>query len=321
MPGWLRGLFVYIVIGFVTLAAIELILRVADLRYLRDAARPGDDLTFRFDAQLGWAGIPNSAAIVVGSRPFHVAHNSLGVRDIEPGPPRQPTILFIGDSFTWGYDAEADRVFTHLLRQRMPRYRIVNAGIPSFGTDQELMFLQRLWNDVRPDIVVLMYCVDNDRLDNTTNVRNDGMYKPYYQRADNGQWQLRGYPIPVWRRMYFNESWLPRHFWVARLAVSAYLAVRHPRLYVPDPTEHLVGSMRDFVEARGVRFLATMNRREPQLEAFLAAQGIPFALLHDAERFNTHGNHWTVKGHELVAARLQELFSRTGVVSPQDVAR
>jgi hypothetical protein len=321
MPGWLRGLLIYSVIGFVTLAAIEVILRVADIRYLRDAARPGDDLSFRFDAQLGWAAIPNSAATIVGSRPFHVTHNSLGIRDIEPGPPRQPTILFVGDSFAWGYDAEADQMFSHLLRQRMPRHRIVNSAIPAWGTDQELMFLQRLWNDVQPNVVVLMYCVDNDRLDNTTNVRNDGMYKPYYQRADDGQWQLRGYPLPVWRRMYFNDYWLPRNLWLARLTVSAYLAVRHPRIYVPDPTEYLVGAMRDYVEARGAKFLVGINQREPQLEAFLAAQRIPVALLDDAERFTSHGNHWTSEGHELVATRLQELFSRTGVVSPQDAAR
>jgi len=321
MLAWLRTGLVYVAICFVTLAICEVMLRVLDIRYLRDEARPGDEQSFRFDPELGWAGIPNSAVTIVGSRPFFVNHNSLGVRDIEPGPPREPTILFIGDSFTWGYDAEADQMFSHLLRQRMPRHRLVNAGVPAFGTDQELMFLQRIWNAAQPNVVVLMFCVDNDHLDNSTNVRNDGMYKPYYVRAENGQWDLRGLPIPAWRRLYFNKYWLGRNLYVARLAVSAYLAARHPRLFFPDPTEYLIGRMREYVESRGVKFMAALNQRDAQLEAYLTAQGIPFALLDDAERFTSHGNHWTANGHELVANRIQELLSRTGVVSPNDIAR
>jgi hypothetical protein len=183
------------------------------------------------------------------------------------------------------------------------------------------MFLQRIWNAVQPNVVVLMVCVDNDRLDNSTNVRNDGMYKPYYLRADNGRWELRGYPLPVWRRLYFNDYWLGRNLYLARLAVSGYLAVRYPRQFFPDPTEYLVGLMRDYVEARGVKFMAALNARDPQLEAYLTAQGIPFALVDDAERFTSHGNHWTVKGHELVANRIQELLARAGVASAHDLAQ
>lgn len=321
MPGWLRSLFVYLAICVVTLAVMEVMLRVLDIRYLRDEARPGDEQSFRFDPELGWAGIPNSAATIVGSRPFFVKHNSLGVRDIEPGPPRAPTILFIGDSFTWGYDADADQMFSHLLRQRMPRHRLVNAGVPAWGTDQELMFLKRIWDTVQPNVVVLIVCVDNDHLDNSTNVRNDGMYKPYYVRAANGQWELRGVPIPVWRRLYFNDYWIGRNSYLARLAVSAWLAARHPRQFFPDPTEYLVGQMREYVESRGVKFMAALNNRDPQLEAYLTAQGIPFALLDDADRFTSHGNHWTAQGHELVANRIQELLSRTGVASAEGAAR
>jgi hypothetical protein len=57
---------------FVTLAATEVLLRMLDVRYLRDSARPGDSDTFRFDSEIGWAPIPNSTAITVGSRPFRV---------------------------------------------------------------------------------------------------------------------------------------------------------------------------------------------------------------------------------------------------------
>jgi hypothetical protein len=314
----LHAILLQCAIALATLATVELFLRTVDLRYLSDTARPGDRDTFRFDPELGWSPIPNSSANILGSHRFHVSHNSLGIRDIEQRPDGRPTILFVGDSFTWGFDAEADERFSELLRRSMPERRIVNAGVNSFGTDQQLLFMQRLWNDVQPNVVVLMFCVDNDRADNTSNVRNDGMFKPYFLRGDDGEWQMRGAPVPPPRRWYFKEYWLPRHVWLARLAVSAYIAIAHPRLTVPDPTDFLIRTMREYVEKQGATFMVAINRRDEQLEAFLKAQAIPFTSLHEAERFPYNGAHWTPEGHGLVAARLQRLLFDVGVASPTD---
>jgi lysophospholipase L1-like esterase len=38
-------------------------------------------------------------------------------------------ILFIGDSFVWGVDAESNERFTDLLRERITRFSILNAGV------------------------------------------------------------------------------------------------------------------------------------------------------------------------------------------------
>jgi hypothetical protein len=38
-----------------------------------------------------------------------------------------------------------------------------------------------------------------------------------------------------------------RNLWLARLVSAVNLKLRHPRVSVPDPTERLIGKLRDFV--------------------------------------------------------------------------
>jgi hypothetical protein len=247
-----------------------------------------------------------------GIRTIRVQHNSLGLRDIEHDAAPRPTIAFIGDSFVWGYDAEANERFTEVLRAKMPEYRIVNAGVTAYGTDQEYLVLRRLWERIKPDVVVLMVCVDNDRKENAVNTRSDGPYKPYFAMPPGGG-AFKGIPVPRSRHLYFADNWLARNSWVVRVAVSAYVLVANPQVTVPDPTERLIGMMRDFVESKGAKFLVGLQYREPKLEASLDAQKIPYASFDGAEHYPGDGDHWTPKGHELVADRLMMLFSDNGI--------
>src|SRR5205823_3896421 len=159
-----------------TLGVVELTLRVIDLRILREGRFAGHAATFRFDPDLGWLPIAGATSRFAGSRVVTVQHNSLGLRDIEPQTGSRPTLLFLGDSFVWGYDVEAEERFTDILRRDLPGYRIVNAGVPGYGTDQAFLLLERLWGRIAPDVVVLMFCADNDRDDNSSNFRYEGYY-------------------------------------------------------------------------------------------------------------------------------------------------
>jgi lysophospholipase L1-like esterase len=309
----LRAVLLQISIVIATLAVCEVVLRVIDLRYLR-AHRA--ERVYAYDAELGWFPVPNSTLTFTGMRTIKVRHNSLGLRDIEHDAVPKPTIAFIGDSFVWGYDAEAGERFTEVLRARMPEHRIVNAGVTAYGTDQEYLVLRRLWSRIKPDVVVLMVCVDNDRKDNTVNTRQDGPYKPYFGMTPNGGGEFRGIPVPRSRHLYFADNGLARNSWVVRVAVSAYVLIANPVVTVPDPTERLIGMMREFVESQGAQFLVGLQYREPQLEAALAAQKVPYASFDGAEHYFGDGDHWTPKGHETVADRLMTLFSDNGIGLP-----
>ena len=310
----LRSACVTLCITVATLAAIEIMLRIADLRILREGSSERS-LAYRYDAELGWAPVPNSSAVVTNARTFHLQHNSLGFRDIEFKRDGRPTALILGDSFVWGVDAEANERFTDLLRSRLPDLNIVNAGVSGYGTDQEYLLLQRLWPTIQPALVVLIFCTDNDRLDNATNIRYDGYQKPYFATAANGELVLRGQPVPLSRQLYIKQSWLVHHLWLARLAAFAYVELQHPQVYVPDPTEKIVSKMREFVEAHGARLVVGVQSRDDQLTRHLQAEQIPFVSFEGAETYSSRfGGHWLPSGHKLVAERLLGLLSEIRVV-------
>jgi len=297
-----------------TLAALEIFLRVADLRELREGVSERS-LSYRYDAELGWAPAPNSSSVVAGARTIHVQHNSLGLRDIEFTLDAQPTILFLGDSFVWGLDAEADERFTDLLRPRISSYKILAAGVSGYGTDQEYLLLKRLWAKVQPAVVVLIFCTQNDRSDNSTNIRYEGYQKPYFATAADGSLVLQGQPVPKSRLQYIKEDWLVHNLWLARLVAVSYIKIRHPLLYVPDPTERLVSKIRDFVEAHGAKFLVGLQYRDPELILHLQASRIPFVTFDGAAFYPgaSFGSHWTPDGHKLVAERVLGLLSENGI--------
>jgi lysophospholipase L1-like esterase len=304
------GLQILLLLG--TLALAELLLRVIDLRELRDGYSVGAAMVYRYDAELGWRPRANASSVYRGAQTVSITTNSVGLRDIEHDNSPRQTVLFLGDSFTWGYDVEADQRFTEHLRDMFPKTRIVNAGVVGYGTDQEYLLLNEIWSTFEPDIVVLIFCVDNDRKDNATNASSPGYYKPYIEQSADDSWHFAGQPVPKSRHVYFIENPLVRNSWVARAAVTAYIYLRYPQIMVPDPTLHLIDMMRERVEARQKKFLIGLQRHDAALEAFLRQRGIPFTDFDGAAAFDRDGNHWTPQGQKLVAERLQALLVDAG---------
>jgi lysophospholipase L1-like esterase len=140
--------------------------------------------------------IPHSAGPFHGSRDIAVQHNALGLRDIEYKSGQHPTILFVGDSFVWGYDVQADARFTDRLRTRFRDANIVNVGVPGYGTAQEYLLLKPISDAIKPDVVILIFCTANDREDNTTNVNSASYYRPYLEEGNDGRWRFAGQPVP-----------------------------------------------------------------------------------------------------------------------------
>ena len=208
------GLFLLTLI--LTLGSIEVFLRIADFRDLRIA--PDEyRLPYEYDPELGWFGIANKVKPRGYSSSFPITLNSLGLRDVELAPMTVPTILFVGDSFVYGNGVPVEVRFTERLRLKLPGFRIVNAGVAAYGTDQEYLLLRRLWPVIEPSIVVLIVCVDNDHADNSTNSVHGHALKPYLVK-EGGQWHFRGITVPRNYRYYFDQNWLANHFFVVRLA-------------------------------------------------------------------------------------------------------
>jgi hypothetical protein len=297
-----------LLIMIATLAATELLLRLANFRELRQDLSERS-LTYGYDAELGWAPVPNSVSTVTTARTIHASHNSLGLRDVEFKPDGRPVMLFIGDSFVWGVDAEANERFTDILRERLPQYQIVNAGVSGYGTDQEYLWLKRIWPDIHPDVVVLLFCTDNDRKDNTTNVRYGRYRKPFFATGPDGELQLEGQPAPKSLQLLIKDSWLVRHVWLARLAAAATVEISSPPVDVPDPTERLLSKIHDFVGAHDAKLLVALQSTDDRLIERLKAERIPYVALDGAPAYGMqYGSHFTPEGHEFASRRLLGLI-------------
>lgn len=281
------------------LVAIELFLRVADFRDLRltpEAYR----LPYQHDAEIGWVPIPNKVTS------DGVRINSLGLRDIEVAPTTMPTILFIGDSFVYGAGVKDGQRFTDRLREGLPEFRIVNAGVAAYGTDQEYLLLRRLWPKIQPSVVVLTVCVENDHRDNSTNSVHGHTPKPYFSES-GGVWEFRGIPVPRGHKYYYYNNVLAEHSALVRLGIEVYMLLRYPAVVVPDPTTKLIGMMRHYVESHGAKFLIGLQRPDPALEPYLKAQNIPYVRMDGADTLPNDG-HWSPRGHVTVAERLKGLL-------------
>src|SRR5258708_22238780 len=193
-PGDKTKLFYLIYAGILVFAAgitVELGARILlKNRYNQDERT----LQYTYDSEVGWTPRKNRDMKFTGSRLISVHHNSRGFRDVEHTPEKNKArVLFVGDSFVWGYDVEAPERFTDKLQARLPGKEVINLGVSGYGTDQEYLILKREFDYYRPDVVYLMFC-GNDREGNRSNV-NYGYYKPYFGK-ENGQPQLRGVPVP-----------------------------------------------------------------------------------------------------------------------------
>ena len=301
--------------AFLTLLGLEVLLRICDFRELRQDSTERS-LGYQYDAELGWAPVPSSSSTVTNYRSIHVRHNSLGLRDEEFVADGKPVIVFLGDSFVWGLDSEAGERFSDLLKPKLPNYRILAAGVSGYGTDQEYLLLRRLWPQVKPSVVMLIFCFDNDRLDNSTNVRYEDYQKPYFTVAPDGRLQLHAQPVPRSRQQYFRDVWWVRNIWLARLGVMAWLKIVQPVRFFPDPTEKLIGTIRQFVEGNGAKFLVGVQRRDEALAHYLERSGIPFVSLEGADFYRSAkvGGHWNPEGQAFVAGRVLELLARNDVV-------
>jgi hypothetical protein len=313
----MRSLGAVAIMTIVTLGALEIALRVVDLRELREGVSERS-LSYQYDAELGWMPVPGASASVTNARTIQVHHNSLGLRDDEFTLDDKPTIVFLGDSFVWGLDAEANERFSEMLKPRVGNFKVLAAGVSGYGTDQEYLLLKRLWPKVKPAVVVLMVCTDNDRQDNSTNIRYEGYHKPYFTIAADNVPVLAGQPVPKSRLQAIKEDWWVRHSWLVRLANAVYLKLRYPAVQLKrDPTEQLVDEIRKFVEANGAKFLVGLQTADAGLVRHLTLRGIPFVAFDGADAYPGAGigGHWTPEGHKFVAERLMGLLSANDVIS------
>ncbi len=148
----------------------------------------------------GKEGSDGQAKFVTKNNEIWLKNNSKGFRDIEHSDinDNRKAIVFLGDSFTWGYEVAFDEMFVNLLRSKISEYQLFNLSHRGYGTDQELLTFNN-WKYEKPvKWVILMFC-ENDVKDNGSSFRYDRS-KPFFKLVDN-ELALTGIPVPK------HENW------------------------------------------------------------------------------------------------------------------
>jgi lysophospholipase L1-like esterase len=130
-----------------------------------------------FDPTLGWLLRPGTFKTKAPNRfRKHTIHiNVLGLRNREldtSGTGGAERIVILGDSFTYGKAIGEERLFSRRIERslnggaRPERYEVVNAGVPGYGSAQEMLLMRRLAREgVRGELYLVVMFV-NDILDN-----------------------------------------------------------------------------------------------------------------------------------------------------------
>lgn len=149
-----------------------------------------------FHPTLGWMKTPFAEGYFQkGDVRIHEKLNSKGLRSPEYDYARQPgtfRVLFLGDSFTEGYDVEAEDLFTTIIEKELhsqlgseSNVEVINAGTGGYSTDQEYLFYKTEGYRYEPDVVVLMFYAVNDVY--YLLKENYGNYpKPRFELTDSG---------------------------------------------------------------------------------------------------------------------------------------
>jgi len=128
----------------------------------------------QFDPELGWSLVPGSSYHTLDrSRglDYQIDVNSLGMREREFDPRSRPgtrRLLFLGDSFGFGTGVEMPWRFTDRVARCLDEdVEVINASVPGWGTDQELIYYETRGAQLRPDIVIVTFYMPNDVLNNS----------------------------------------------------------------------------------------------------------------------------------------------------------
>ena len=207
---------------------------------------------------------------------------------------RRPRVLMLGDSITFGSGVRDEETFCALMARR---HDVVNLGVEGYGTDQELLKLEREGLAYHPDVVVLNFTVANDiwnvrsRWDEVTRLP-----KPYFT--------LEG-GAPVLHREHLRRSPLGR---VAQW-ISDYSALYDlVRPVLPERT--VLVESRALSPNEGLRLTVALISR---MRAATAAAGARFVVV-------LHPDEATFEGRSSVADSLTQRLESVGISAVTSLA-
>lgn len=299
-------------------------------------------LFVQYDSVRGWRNIPNAHRRYVTPE-FSVAmdynaHAYRGPLVPYDKPAGTYRVLLLGDSYLEAYSVPLqDRVAEVAQRLLAPGVQVIALGTGGYSTDQELLWLESEGVRYSPDLVVVLFCINDVWYNNRATYPRGA--KPVFQIAGDSL-RLTGVPVPrvlaAAPADFSLKRWIGEHSHLLRLVRRAMRrsAVVQQATGIPDEmlpfqeqrspavdsalvmTEKLLARMKREVGGRLVVMLvpAPQAQRAPGRFAELCrAAGVacidPTARFVAAKESLTYAEdgHWNAKGHRLAADVLAEI--------------
>lgn len=116
--------------------------------------------------------------------------NSKGFRDYEREYDKLDDvfrILVVGDSFTEARQVQLNETFHKLLESKLGSAEVISAGVSGYGTENNLVYLNKWGFGYKPNIVILQFLATNDIRDN--------YYGKLYSYNKTEKTILKNYPL------------------------------------------------------------------------------------------------------------------------------
>lgn len=276
--------------------------------------RIGDDernLLYLHDDLLGWFPKPNVSRDFTGALKINIKHNALGFRDKEfKKNKKKENLIFLGDSFTYGYDSKIEDRFSELVASKLDAYNVFNIGISGYSTDQEYLLLQKYAHLFSPTVVYLLYH-HNDWYGNSVNEIYNGYNKPYFT-LDNKNDTLKLHGVPVPKSINHLKYDYPIIYkskiaiWLTQILYSS--KIRDVKLK-PNITFDILLELRKFVEEKlNAKFKIGIvgNGNTPGLTEFFNANEFDAVVIdqNKSKEFFTSTGHWTKLGNKRASEKI-----------------
>lgn len=250
----------------------------------------------------------------------------------------RPTVLFLGDSFTWGETARPlNRAFVDLVRER--GYKTINLGISAIGPVQYAAQAERFVPQLKPDAVCVMFYGWNDFL-------SEPRIRPGLQRAymtnvgmlfatteDGGQ---LSFDEAVARRARGFAWWMTPGVAAALGKTAIARAAAHWNVAASQRTHDEASALenvrriREVTEANGAKFMLFLlpvresfagNDRTQDALSNTFAEFTPLAPEPFAEDFYEPlpGEHFNNAGHARMAEYVAGQLAAAGFAAKADV--
>lgn len=327
---------VFALVGAIALA--ELALAIADYPA---AYTDHQQLFVEYDSVRGWRNIPNAHRRYVTPE-FTVemdynAHAYRGPLIPYEKPAGTRRVLLLGDSYLEAYSVPLEDRIAEVAQRDLPSTQIIALGTGGYSTDQELLWLESEGLRYSPDLVVVLFCINDVWYNNRATYPRGA--KPVFQVAGDSL-RLTGVPVPrvlaAAPTQFSVKRWIGEHSHLLRLVRRAMrrsatlqqatgvadelLPFQDPRTPAGDSAMVMTARLLARLKAEVSNRLVVMLIPAPQVPTargrfaeICRAAGVEcvdptdrFIAAREPLAFPEDG-HWNAAGHKLAAAVLAEI--------------